>query len=162
MDLIQIKLWDNRTAIIDTGPIYDNSSKSLKGGKVGGFALDAGNIHWSSLSYRFFYINVSILMKTKYIFKVRFTNSTFNYSTINQLKNITKRAVFINLTCILFLLYTICYYSLPKFQHFNLEAFVISSVSLDTSSIHGSHRIIIPSSSNSFLTFWYSQKIQIL
>ena len=59
MDLIQIKLWDNRTEIIDTGPIYDNSSKSLRGGKVGGFALDAANIRWSSLSYRSFENSVS-------------------------------------------------------------------------------------------------------
>ena len=83
MDLIQIKLWDNRTAIIDTGPIYDNSSKSLKGGKVGGFALDAGNIHWSSLSYRFFFISPITVSKLM-INKIQFEGAVYkiNYQLL--------------------------------------------------------------------------------
>ena len=51
-NLIQVKLWDNGTLIIDTGAIYDNSPKALRGGKIGGFDVSQSAVSWSALSYR--------------------------------------------------------------------------------------------------------------
>ena len=51
-NLIQVKLWDNGTLIIDTGAIHDNSPKALKGGKIGVFEFSSSSTKWSALNYR--------------------------------------------------------------------------------------------------------------
>ena len=52
-NLIRLKLWAGSTLVLDSGNIIDNSSDSLKGGRLGVFCNSQEKILWSNLNYKF-------------------------------------------------------------------------------------------------------------
>jgi len=51
-NLIRLRLWEGNTQVIDSGDVYDNSSSSLKGGRLGVYCDSQQEITWSNLKYR--------------------------------------------------------------------------------------------------------------
>ena len=51
-DLIRLKIWAGSTLVLDSGNITDNSSDSLKGGRLGVFCFSQENVLWSNLNYK--------------------------------------------------------------------------------------------------------------
>ena len=50
--MINVKVWEEGTLIIDTEDIFDNTEDSLKGGRLGVYCDSQEDIIWSALSYR--------------------------------------------------------------------------------------------------------------
>ena len=51
-NMINVKVWEEGTLIIDTEDIFDNTEDSLKGGRLGVYCDSQEDIIWSALSYR--------------------------------------------------------------------------------------------------------------
>merc|ERR1712142_363496 len=52
IDLINVKIYVGSKMIVDTGDIIDNSSESLKGGRLGVYCDSQEEITWAQMSYR--------------------------------------------------------------------------------------------------------------
>ena len=50
--MINVKIWEGSTLVVDSGNFYDKSSRALKGGRLGVYCDSQEDVTWAALEYK--------------------------------------------------------------------------------------------------------------